>query len=422
LVSRESLASSVDLNSLRAQFPALSETVNGYPAVYFDAPGGTQVPQRVIDAISDYLVHSNCNTHGFFRTAERTDAMLAEAHAAMADLLGSDPDETVFGQNMTTLTFALSRSIGRELRKGDEIVTTLLDHDANFAPWKALEERGVKVHAVRFHLEDCTLDLDDLKSKLNTRTKLVAVGYASNVVGTINPVKEITQMAHAAGAMMFIDAVQYAPHGVIDVRDLDCDFLACSAYKFFGPHVGVLYGKREHLLRLHAYKVRPAGDTLPDRWETGTLNHEGIAGVTACVEYLADLGRQASPAAHARRDALRAAYGWIHQHDRELAARLIRGLLNIPGLTFYGIRELERLDERTPTVSIRLPNHSPAEVSKRLGDIGIYTWDGNFYGINVTEQLGVEDQGGVLRIGLCHYSTAEEVDRLLEAMRQLASS
>ena len=421
MATREATSTLVDVHALRAQFPALSETVNGHRAVYFDAPGGTQVPQRVIDAISDYLVHSNCNTHGQFHTAHQTDKMLAEAHAAMADMLGCDPDETVFGANMTTLTFALSRSLGRELREGDEIVTTLLDHDANVAPWRALEERGVKVHAVHFNHEDCTLDLDELKSKLNSRTKIVAVGYASNAAGTISPVKEITKWAHAVGALVFIDAVQYAPHGAIDVRELDCDFLACSAYKFYGPHVGILYGKREHLLRLKPYKVRPAEDTLPDRWETGTLNHEGIAGVTACVEYLADIGRKASPGMHSRREAILAAYGWIQQYDHELAARLIPGLLEIPGLTFYGIRDLDRLHERTPTVSFRMQNLSPAEISRRLGEVGIYAWDGNFYALNFTEQLGVEKSGGVLRIGLTHYATAEEVDRLLAALRSLAS-
>ncbi len=417
---REVISSgTIDLQSLRSQFPALAETVNGQPAVYFDAPGGTQVPQRVIDAISSYLVHANSNTHGQFLTSHRTDEVLGAAHAAIADLLGCDADEIVFGQNMTTLTFAISRALGRELREGDEIVTTLLDHDANVAPWRALEERGAKVHAVKFRSDDCTLDLDDLRSKLNERTRIVAVGYASNAVGTINPVKQIVAMAHEAGALVFIDAVHYAPHGPIDVRDLACDFLACSTYKFFGPHVGVLYGKREHLLRLKPYKVRPAADSLPDRWETGTLNHEGIAGVAACVDYLAGLGGKTSHAT-SRRESILAAYTWIQQHERELGERLIRGLLPIPGLTFYGIRDPGRMRERTPTVSIRLEGHSPAEIAKKLGELGIYTWDGNFYALNLTEQLGVEATGGVLRIGLAHYATSEEVDRLLAALGNIA--
>ena len=417
--SASETVSAIDLQSLRAQFPALSETVNGHSSVYFDAPGGTQVPQRVIDAISAYLMHSNSNTHGQFLTSHRTDEVLAGAHAAMADMLGCDSDEIVFGQNMTTLTFALSRALGRELREGDEVVTTLLDHDANVAPWRALEERGVKIHAVKFRPDDCTLDLDDLKSKLNPRTRIVAVGYASNAVGTINPVKQIAALAHEVGALVFVDAVHYAPHGSIDVRDIGCDFLACSTYKFFGPHIGVLYGKREHLLRLKPYKVRPAADTLPDRWETGTLNHEGIAGVTACVEYLADIGRKAAPGAHSRRAALISAYHWIQQHERDLCERLIRGLLEIPGLTFYGIRDLGRLTDRTPTVSIRLRSHTPAEIAKKLGNLGIYTWDGNFYALNLTEQLGVEDRGGILRIGLAHYATGGEIDRLLDALRSM---
>jgi len=410
----------VNLEAIRAQFPALSQTFNGHPRVYFDAPGGTQVPQQVIDAISGYLVHSNSNTHGQFHTSHLTDEVLEQAHAAMADMLGCDADEIVFGQNMTTLTFALSRALGRELREGDEIVTTLLDHDANVAPWRALEETGAKVHAVKFHLEDCTLDLEDLKAKLNGRTKIVAVGYASNAVGTINPVKKIVEMAHAVGALVFVDAVHYAPHGFIDVRDLDCDFLACSTYKFFGPHMGILYGKREHLLRLKPYKVRPAADTLPDRWETGTLNHECIAGITACVEYLADIGLKTVKYPESRRDAIAAAYAWMKEHEHELARQLIGELLEIPGLTFYGIRDLNRLDERTPTVSIRMEKHSPAELSKKLGDLGIYTWDGNFYAINVTEQLGTEQSGGILRIGLAHYATREEVERLLKALREWA--
>lgn len=420
MATGEAISTHVDLQALRAQFPALAERVNGYPAVYFDAPGGTQVSKRVIDAISSYLVHCNSNTHGQFHTAQKTDEMLAEAHAAMADMLRCAPDEIVFGQNMTTLTFALSRAIGRELSEGDEIVTTLLDHDANVAPWRALEERGVKVHAVSFHPEDCTLDLEELKSKLNSRTKIVAVGYASNAVGTINPVKKIAEWAHAVRALMFVDAVHYAPHGPIDVKHLDCDFLACSTYKFFGTHMGVLYGKREHLLRLKPYKVRPAEDTLPDRWETGTLNHECIAGITACVEYLADLGLKVMHHPESRREAIFAAYRWIQQHERDMAERLIKGLLEIPGLTFYGIRDVKRFAERTPTVSIRMKKHSPMELSKRLGDVGIYTWDGNFYALNFTEQLGVESSGGVLRIGLVHYATSEEVDRLLAALRSLA--
>src|SRR5580700_1129537 len=281
----------LDLTRIRAQFPAFAQTINGHAAAFLDGPGGTQVPQRVIDAISNYLRRDNANTGGAYATSRTTDAMLAEARAAMADFLHCAADEIVFGPNMTTLTYAMSRAIGCGLGPGDEILVTRLDHDANVSPWLALEEKGVTIRWAEIHEENCTLDLADLASKINDRTKLVAVGYASNAVGTINPVKAIVRLAHAAGALAYIDAVHYAPHGLIDVAALDCDFLVCSTYKFFGPHMGVLFGKRDHLQRLRPYKVRPLMDTIPNRWEWGTLNHECIAGITACVDYLADLGR-----------------------------------------------------------------------------------------------------------------------------------
>jgi len=430
--------SALDLAWIRNQFPALAQKVGSHPAVFFDGPGGTQVPQRVIDAIGDYLIHSNSNTHGAFATSARSDAIIAEAHAAMADLLGCDPDEVVFGPNMTTLTFAMSRAIGRELSAGDEIVVTRLDHDANVAPWRALEERGVIVRVVDIDVEDCTLDMDDLRRQITPRTKLVAIGYASNAVGTINDVAEVTRMAHAVGALSYVDAVHYAPHGPIDVRALDCDFLACSPYKFFAPHMGVLYGKREHLTRLQPYKVRPADNGTPDRWETGTKNHEGIAGVAAAIDYLAELGirDQGSGSGHEpladlnpdprsptpRRRALLAAMTAIRTYERGLAEKLIAGLLGVPGLTFYGIREPERFGQRTPTVSIRITGHSPHELAEFLGQRGIFTWDGNYYALSLTERLGVEDSGGMLRIGLAHYNTAEEVDTLLAALHEIAGS
>src|SRR5438045_3603306 len=261
------LAQQLDLARARAQFPALSQYVNGQPATFLDGPGGTQVPQRVIDAISDYLRSNNANTCGAYQTSSNTDQVIAGARSAIADLLGCDSDEVVFGPNMTTLTFAMSRAIGRELGPGDEILLTHLDHDANISPWRALEERGVKIQFAEIHEEDCTLDMEDLARKINSRTRVVAVGYASNAVGTINDVKTIVRLAHNAGAMAYIDAVHYAPHGPIDVRDLDCDFLACSTYKFFGPHMGVLYGKRQHLARFSPYKVRANTDAVPQRWE-----------------------------------------------------------------------------------------------------------------------------------------------------------
>jgi len=409
-----------EIDWVRAQFPALAEKVNGYPATFFDGPGGTQVPQRVIDAMRDYLIHSNANTHGAFATSQRTDGTIAEAHAAMADLLGCDSDEVVFGPNMTTLTFALSRAIGREVRPGDEVVVTRLDHDANVAPWRALEERGCVIRVVDIHADDCTLDMEDLARQINERTRLVAVGYASNAVGTINAVAEIVRLAHAVGAMAFIDAVHYAPHGPIDVRRLDCDFLACSPYKFFGPHLGALYAKREPLERFRPYKVRPAPEEIPGRWETGTQNHEGLAGVTAAIDYLADLGRRSRPGTMGRRAALLAAYEAIRPYERSLVEPLVAGLLEIPGLTFYGIRDPARFAWRVPTVAIRLAGHSPRELATLLAKRGIFTWDGNYYALSLTERLGVESSGGMLRIGLVHYNTAAEVDRLLAVIGALA--
>ncbi len=409
-----------DIAWVRAQFPSLAQTVNGVPAAFLDAPAGTQVPRVVIAAMTAYFEQCNANTAGAFSTSRRSDAIIAEAHRAMGDFLGCDADEVFLGPNMTTLTFAFSRAIGRELREGDEIVVTTLDHDANVAPWRALEERGVVVRQTDIHTEDCTLDMDDLRGKITGRTRLVAVGYAANAVGTINNVREVVRLAHNAGALAFIDAVHYAPHGPIDVRSIDCDFLACSPYKFFGPHMGAIYGKREHLLRLRPYKVRPASDSLPDRWETGTQCHEGLAGVAAAVDYLAELGRRSAPAAASRRQALLAAYAAIQEYERALAGRMIAGLLAIPGLTFYGISDPARFSSRVPTVAIRMAGKTPLEIATYLGDRGIFTWDGNYYAINLTERLGVEKDGGLLRIGLVHYNTAEEVERLLAALRALA--
>ena len=408
----------LDLTWIRAQFPALAQEVNGHPAVFFDGPGGTQVPQRVIDAVTDYLIRHNANTHGAFATSRRTDETIDAARAAMADFLGCAADEVVFGPNMTTLTFAISRAFGRDIRPGDEIVLTRLDHDANVAPWKALEERGTVIRMVDIDTEECTLDMADMARAIGPRTKLVAVGYASNAVGTINDVTTITRMAHAVGALVYIDAVHYAPHGPIDVRALDCDFLACSPYKFFAPHMGALYGKREHLARLRPYKVRPASDAIPDRWETGTKNHEGLAGVTAAIEYLAELGQRITPAT-TRRAALVQAMEAIKAYERELSEQLIANLLAIPGLTFYGISDPTRFDMRTPTVAVRLAGRTPRELAEALGRRGIFCWDGNYYAINLTERLGVEADGGMLRIGLVHYNTAEEIELLLEALNEL---
>jgi cysteine desulfurase family protein (TIGR01976 family) len=449
----ETAASAVlDITWVRSQFPSLAQTVNGHPAVFLDGPGGTQVPQRVIDAISNYLRRDNANTGGAYSTSRHTDAVLAEARAAMADFLHCGADEIVFGPNMTTLTYAMSRSFGREiggrdLGPGDEILVTRLDHDANVSPWLALEEKGVTIRWAEIHEDSCTLDLADLASKINDRTKLVAVGYASNAVGTINPVKTIVRLAHAAGALAFIDAVHYGPHGLIDVAALDCDFLVCSTYKFFGPHMGVLFGKREHLQRLRPYKVRPLTDAIPNRWEWGTLNHECIAGITACVDYFTDLGRRAltnveTTTTHvgtaalgrpsstarlsARRAAIVAAFEAIHHYEHRLMERLIAGLTKIPGLKLYGITDPARFAERCPTLALRLLDQtqdtSPPALATKLGDRGFFTWDGNYYALNLTERLNVEKSGGFLRIGLVHYNTAEEVDRLLSALAQIVGA
>jgi cysteine desulfurase family protein (TIGR01976 family) len=410
-----------DIAWVREQFPSLKLQVNGRTAAFLDAPAGTQVPKRVMDAVQNYFLTANANTYGAFATSRRNDAMIASARGAMADFFNSDSNEVVFGQNMTTITFALARAIGRELKPGDEIVVTTLDHDANVAPWRALEEKGVVIRQVDIRESDCTLDLDDLKRKISAKTKLVAVGYASNIVGTINPVAEITKLAHAAGALMFIDAVHYAPHGPMDVKSLDCDFLVCSPYKFFGPHMGTLYGKKEYLERFKPYKVRPATDVSPECWETGTQVQELIAGIAAAVDYIAELGRHCDPAVKNRREALLAAYRATRRYETMLVTRLIEGLPAIPGVKIFGITDPKGFDERCSTLSFRLGDHHPTEIATFLGERGIFTWDGNFYALNLSERLGVEQKGGVLRIGLVHYNTAEEVERLLAALREFVT-
>jgi len=416
-----STETALDIAWVRAQFPSLETHVNGQPAAFLDGPAGTQVPTQVMHAIQSYLMNANANTSGAFLTSRRTDQMIAGTRAAMADFFHCEHDEVVFGQNMTTITFSIARSIGRELSAGDEIVLTTLDHDANFSPWKALEEKGVIIRQVDIREEDCTLDLDDLKNKLSSKTKLVAVGYASNAVGTINPVAEITRLGHDAGALVYIDAVHYAPHGSIDVQALDCDFLVCSPYKFFGPHLGALYGKRDHLRRLRPYKVRPCTDQAPDRWESGTQVHELIAGIGAAVEYMAALGRRSDRTVETRREALVAAYRTTVAYEKRLVSRLIGGLQVIPGVRLYGITDPSRFGERCATLSLRIGNHHPTTIATFLGERGIFTWDGNYYALNLTERLGVESQGGLLRIGLVHYNTLEEVERLLAALREFAA-
>lgn len=418
----EAISKAFDVDWVREQFPSLKLQVNGRPAAFLDGPAGTQVPRHVIDAVRKYFLEANANTYGAFLTSRRTNEAISAARAAMADFFNCGSDEVVFSQNMTTITLGLARAIGRELQPGDEILLTILDHDANFTPWKVLEEKGVVIRTVDIRDSDCTLDLSDLKKKLSSKTKLVAVGYASNAVGTINPVAEITKLAHDAGALIYIDAVHYAPHGPIDVKALDCDFLVCSPYKFFGPHMGTLYGKKGHLERFKPYKVRPATDVVPECWETGTQVQELIAGIHAAVDYLAELGRRCDPSAQTRREALLASYRSTVGYERSLVTRLIDGLLAVPGLRFFGITEPKRFEERCSTVSFRLAKGTPTDAATFLGDRGIFTWDGNFYALNLTERLGVEKLGGVLRVGLVHYNTAEEVDRLLAALDEFAKS
>ena len=411
------------VENCRRKFPALSRKINGKPVIYFDGPGGTQVPQAVIDAVSHYLAHTNANHEGLFATSQESDQVLTEAHRGLADFLGAnDPKSVVFGANMTSLTFALSRALAKTWKADDEIIVTRLDHDANVTPWvMAAQDAGATVHFVQIIHEDCTLDLGDLRSKLSKKTKLVAVGCASNSVGTINPVTDICTWAHEVGALLFLDAVHYAPHSLIDVEQFGCDFLACSVYKFFGPHVGVLWGKRELLEELPAYKVRPASDNLPGKWMIGTQNHEGIAGSLAAVEYLADLGRAVSSNdSLTRREALRTAFTAISQYEKDLVAHLLNGLKRLSDVRVWGITDKERFNERLPTVSITHKKRSPSELAKQLGDDGVFVWHGNYYALQLSEALDMEPDG-MVRIGLAHYNTKREVDRLLNILQHLDS-
>ncbi len=403
---------------LRAQFPALQREVNGRTAVYMDGPGGTQSPQSVIDAMGAYLAYGSSNLGGPFDTSRHAVAVNAAARAAMADFLNASPDEIAFGQNMTSMTFSVSRAIARTWRAGDEIVLTRIDHDANISPWLlAAEDRGVTVRWLDINPTDCTLELDKLPELLNEHTRLLAITYASNAVGTINDVAHAVKMAQAVGAWTYVDAVHYAPHGLLDVKALDCDFLVCSVYKFFGPHTGVLYGKREHLENLTAYKVRPAPASGPGKWETGTQSFESLAGVTAAVDYLAGL----STVNGDRRTRLSQAMANINLHETALSERFLRGVTSIPGLKVYGITDIERLDERAPTFAISLEGYTAAELAQRLGTAGIFVWDGHYYAVAVMERLGLLESGGLVRIGFVHYNTSAEVDRLLDTLHALAA-
>ena len=419
----------LDLSPLRANFPALQEKdEQGQPYVFFDGPGGTQVPQQVITAMANYFIQANANRGGHYITSRRTDEMMSQARLAMADFLNApDPQEIVFGGNMTSLTYNLSRAIARTwLQPGDEIVVTRLDHDANISPWLALEEQGVNIQWADFDVEDCRLDMEHLASLVTDQTKLIAVGYASNAVGTINPIGRIAALARNVGAKLWVDAVHYAPHGPIDVQSLGCDFLVCSAYKFFGPHVGVLWGKYELLEELQAYQVRPASPKTPGKYETGTPNLEGIAGTLAAVDYLAEVGqtygRQFAVELaryEGRRQVLKQAMKAIATYERALFSNMLAQLQALPGLTVYGITDPQEFAERGPTVAFTREGFTPRQIAQHLGRRGIFVWDGNYYALSVTQRLGLEDQGGMVRVGLAHYNTQAEVDRLISALREM---
>jgi cysteine desulfurase family protein (TIGR01976 family) len=376
--------------------------------------------------MADYLTNANANCGGPFITSYRNDEMINQARIAMADFLNAFSErEIVFGANMTTLTFNFSRAMGRSLQAGDEIIVTRLDHDANVAPWLALEESGIIIKQADFNVKDCRLDLDHLSSLFSSKTKLVAVGYASNAVGTINPIKKIAKMAHAVGARIWVDAVHYAPHRPIDVQSIDCDFLVCSAYKFFGPHVGVVWGRQELLEQLDAYKVRPATPDIPNKFETGTLNHEGLAGVVAAVDYLAQVGRDYGSRLSSefadykgRRKELKQAMGIIAAYERPLFTYMLDELKKISGIKIYGILNEDAFDQRCPTLAFTREGQSPEDIATKLGDKGIFVWHGNYYALAVTEKLGVEDCGGMVRVGLAHYNTKKEVDRFLSVLNE----
>ncbi len=417
-----------DIDSVRAHFPALGREMDGRTVAYLDGPAGTQVPRECIEAITTYLETSNANSHGQFRSSHETDSLLAEVHAAGADFVGADdPGEIVFGANMTTLAFAVSRALGRSMGPGDEIVVTRLDHDANVAPWLAVaEERGAVIRWVGLLEEDCTLDLSELAAVLSPRTRLVAVSLASNALGTIPPVARIAELVHAAGALLWVDAVHAGPHLPIDVAALDADFLVCSPYKFFGPHLGMLWGRRALLESAPAHKVRPSSDELPGRWETGTQSHEMLAGLLGTFRYLEWLGVSQGGAAGTpgapdggRAARLRAAMEASRAYELTLIPPLIEGLVST-GVDIRGIIDPSRFDERCPTVSFTMPGRHPQEIAAFLGARGINVWDGDYYAYELVRALGLAEAGGMVRVGLVHYNTLAEIERLVEALGELS--
>jgi cysteine desulfurase family protein (TIGR01976 family) len=417
---------SLNLDVIRQQFPSLNRN-----AIFFDNPGGTQIAKQSIDRITKYLIENNANHGGVFATSIASDEVLDEAHRAMADFYNApSAEEIVFGNNMTTLTLHISRSISRDWKEGDEIVLTRLDHDANVTPWVlAAQDKGVKVNWVDFDVEDGTLKLDDMQKALERKPKLVAVGYASNSLGTVNPIEKITKMAHDAGALVYVDAVQYAVHGPMDVQKIGCDFLVSSSYKYFGPHAGILYGKRELLEKLVAYKVRPATNELPGKFETGTQNHEGIAGILGAIEYFEWLGKEfggeyasdlSKQGYSGRKLLLKQAMSAIHAYEFELSRALLSTLEAVPNIRIFGNTDPRRLDERIATFSFRIGDMHPKTVAEKLAAEKIYVWDGNYYAINVSERLGLEDKGGMVRVGPVHYNTVEEIQKLGEVLNKIA--
>jgi cysteine desulfurase family protein (TIGR01976 family) len=415
---------SFDLDAIRAHYPALAMTDNGTRRIYFDNPAGTQVPTMVADAISDCLLHSNANLGGYFQSSKDADAVVQYAREAMADFLNApSSDEIIFGQNMTTLTMHLSRSIGKLLRPGDEIVLSQMDHDANVWPWVLMaQEVGVEVRWLPFDKSTYEFDLDEVDKVLSERTRLLCVGGASNLTGTLNDVKAICAKARAAGALTYIDAVQSAPHVATDVQDIACDFFVCSAYKFFGPHQGILWGRRDVLEKLEPYKVRPAAAELPWCFETGTQSHEGFAGCAATVDYFAWIGETMAADQmnnwsqfSGRRQAVHAAMDLLFDYEKQLASHLIDGLQSIDGITVLGVTSPDALDRRVPTVSFVHETVAPVVIAKALAKQNIFVWNGHNYAIEVAKVLGVEDTGGV-RVGPVHYNSLAELDELLDAL------
>jgi len=409
-----------DVEYIRRQFPALEVKVNGYSAAYFDGPGGTQVPQRVIDAMIDYLVNSNANAGGAFLTSYNSDSVIKKARAALADFLGAEPDEIAFGHNTTTMMFQLALALGRKQGDRNEILITEIDHEANRGPWLALEERGFLIREARFDPETCTLDMADFESKLNENTLVATFNYASNGVGTVSDVKEMVRLAHGVGAITVIDAVHYALHGPIDVKELDTDYLLCSAYKFFGPHIGVFYGRRNQFEKLPAYRLRVQKDEIPYKIETGTLNHEGIAGAGEAVEFIADLGSRfgasgISPAD--RRSLVVAGMKAMEHYEQPLAQKMIDELASIEKVKVYGP---PKGHPRTSTVSFTVDGVSADKVAALLGEKGLFVWDGHFYAVRLVERLGLESIGGLVRVGLSPYNTEDEIERLLSEIKKIA--